>query len=885
MFFSTSSAQLHTTTVGGLGKTYCIPLPFLPLFQCLECDASFKYRNHFKDHLRVHTDDTFQCPLCDYETKLQAPFTTHMTDRHGSGTYRCADHGTRGCSQVFQRLHDLARHLPKDHGIDTGFKLHHYDPEKGALKERLCEQAQMVPSDMLPKKPGVVRVAMGMSPAEAEMAATKPKATKKTGRPFMKSPGIISDLGGRPSSPGDAGTIRILATYPTPSSTPSIPVISAQFHEAQSASNYGPQIQVGGSFDLNDASTTAAANEELPVIKNIDMSDFQMTEFETHPQGGNGFPSPAQNSSPADMGFSIEPVVNQYPQEAPQGGFGHFPAEFGGLNSFQADSPAVAIDCQPVIMQDFDMVGVSLNDDYLDSTENARPQAETHTLNKKPEKSTGSKRGEVNLGKPLENMPSVEDSPSSRGRQRFQRKVYEAPAQETVKRIKTMAGQSTAAPPKSPVQFQPVKMEPVKMEPVKMEPVNPAFATTTNYVTKPHIGNNLHMFPNPVIPPAPIKIAPKPPQPKFYTTDACNVPNPYVKLKRLPPEFAALLLSKMARKKVTMLPKLLPKPGKKSLNSNFSSMDLQMGQSESSNLVPLMEEHRVTKTNVVFTPTGNNRCLDVEDPSNEWMSRYDMSCTACSIVNFDSEHAFERHQKSVHSNDRPWVCQSPGCTSTFGRMPHYREHIRGTHYPDVKTFKCIFCDYKCCTATQLTTHRAKNHSAFACPLCPNKFNSNRALHEHQLRKNHYAAGEKPPDGGFLAEFEGESSQSISMAPKQVANRGASSNRGRKSKSNTPQISDTVAPISSPVAFIVESYDVNIQAENDFQIMSPDFYDPPMQTIYGGPKRGRGRGRGSGGGGGHIGGHQAVHEAASAVKSIQDLNEEFEKCNDLLDDFF
>ena len=46
----------------------------------------------------------------------------------GKGPFPCPE-----CPQEFERVHDLARHLPRDHRIDTGFKLSHFEKCKFRL--------------------------------------------------------------------------------------------------------------------------------------------------------------------------------------------------------------------------------------------------------------------------------------------------------------------------------------------------------------------------------------------------------------------------------------------------------------------------------------------------------------------------------------------------------------------------------------------------------------------------------------------------------------------------------------------------------------------------------------------------------------------------------
>lgn len=90
-------------------------------YKCPECDKTFVRGNHLKDHMRLHAGETYECPVCKYECILQTKFTHHLTSHNNQGPFPCHQ-----CGKAFERAHDLARHLPVDHKINTGFRLSHF---------------------------------------------------------------------------------------------------------------------------------------------------------------------------------------------------------------------------------------------------------------------------------------------------------------------------------------------------------------------------------------------------------------------------------------------------------------------------------------------------------------------------------------------------------------------------------------------------------------------------------------------------------------------------------------------------------------------------------------------------------------------------------------
>jgi len=701
-------------------------------FQCMECDANFKYRNHFKDHLRIHTDDQFTCIMCDFTTQLQAPYTTHMSSKHTDGPFKCSDHGTR-CNKEFARIHDLARHLPKDHGMDVGFGLHHFDPKKGALREVLCDQA--LGDRQVVKKPSE-----NPPPPKTE-GSSKKAAKKSTSGVARKSTGggggahllktlsdfSFDDLGGRPQSPGDAGSIRVLPNYP---------VSSLNHLNGDEAAHSPFGIEIGGAFEVggdgdngegSDVHMEAVDFEIQAVDQDIRIHSFQS---QGHIFGGGSSRRNSFVGSPLQSSFSHSPA----------------PSEDG------------------------------FKDDYVDSgvmmsTPKPRKVAPAETRPSKQD------TREMKLLKPLETMPSVDAAPSRSGRQRFQRQVFESPPAEVRKNKKD------------------------------------------------------------------------------------KTPDPLISI--------SVADISMAKPKVKIAPPPLNHVRSRS-STPFASIPVLAANVD-------IPPPKVTKTNVTFTPTGHNRVDDVEDPSIDYIRRYNMGCVECGIERFDKEQAFETHQKTKHEVDRPWVCQVEGCSSSFRRIPHYREHLRGTHHPDVKSFKCIFCDMRVPTASQLTTHRAKFHSAFACPVCPNKFNSDRNLADHQAKAGHYGTGETPVERPVVPEPVKKAPKAPkpfkfkSLAPVSVeVNEDSASNSFPFPATLSLSPSDAVPVTIEPVEAVDTTIYYPELVENSTSLYYSDADEKPKKKRKKKPTA-------------------AVTPVGppmiAGVKSLDDLDQEFQKCNDLFDEFF
>jgi len=180
-------------------------------FKCPECGKSFLRGNHLKDHMRLHAGETYECPVCQYQCILQTKFTHHLTSHNGQAPFECAQ-----CGKLFDRAHDLARHLPLDHKLDTGFKLSHFENSFSAAAHKdKTERAQILPrppttnsaSSRNPLNP------FGAKPALKQASPFRPKYPFKTA-PFSKGPLA------RPFGPGPVSNPRPFI--------PSISSVSAQ---------------------------------------------------------------------------------------------------------------------------------------------------------------------------------------------------------------------------------------------------------------------------------------------------------------------------------------------------------------------------------------------------------------------------------------------------------------------------------------------------------------------------------------------------------------------------------------------------------------------------------------------------------------------------------
>ena len=162
-----------------------------------------------------------------------------------------------------------------------------------------------------------------------------------------------------------------------------------------------------------------------------------------------------------------------------------------------------------------------------------------------------------------------------------------------------------------------------------------------------------------------------------------------------------------------------------------------------------------------------------------------------------------------------------------------------------------------------------------------------------MKRGHYAPGEQGPS--VLSLENGGGGGVLSQATIKTPGRGGKS-RGGKRKGATPQPLDydssfhfadnapiTAVNLTSPI--VMEPNDFSDQGDFEPQLFQT--YQPEIGG-FGGYGDGVGMTNSQFGGGKKqkSGVRKYKDEAPSAqIKSLDDLNEEFEKCNDLLDDFF
>lgn len=109
------------------------------------------------------------------------------------------------------------------------------------------------------------------------------------------------------------------------------------------------------------------------------------------------------------------------------------------------------------------------------------------------------------------------------------------------------------------------------------------------------------------------------------------------------------------------------------------------------------------------------------------------SCKTCHNF-FSSLDHLKQHQ-SVHTMNRPFKCQEPGCSSRFTRIGSLRQHIREIHKNE-KTFQCgePDCGQNFARKSDLILHinhhnKAKQHQ---CTICLKYFTRSDLVGQHML---------------------------------------------------------------------------------------------------------------------------------------------------------
>ncbi|KAH8803115.1 hypothetical protein F5884DRAFT_739212 [Xylogone sp. PMI_703] len=94
-----------------------------------------------------------------------------------------------------------------------------------------------------------------------------------------------------------------------------------------------------------------------------------------------------------------------------------------------------------------------------------------------------------------------------------------------------------------------------------------------------------------------------------------------------------------------------------------------------------------------------------------------------------------------HTNQRPYVCEEPGCNKSYLEEKHLKQHVKGSHTHE----RAYQCDWENCgkaflTATRLRRHREahEGHNRFRCtayPPCNQAFRKHQTLQRH-IRSEH-----------------------------------------------------------------------------------------------------------------------------------------------------
>ena len=111
-------------------------------------------------------------------------------------------------------------------------------------------------------------------------------------------------------------------------------------------------------------------------------------------------------------------------------------------------------------------------------------------------------------------------------------------------------------------------------------------------------------------------------------------------------------------------------------------------------------------------------------------------CSTCVQV-FRHYHSMKRHRKTMHSNQRPFKCVEPNCSSAFKRKDELCSHLQHVHTKWLlKEYKCQGCDVTFNGKEQFQEHNWKHwkdgtyKDLFICLVCCMGFKEQRILRQH-----------------------------------------------------------------------------------------------------------------------------------------------------------
>ena len=95
-------------------------------------------------------------------------------------------------------------------------------------------------------------------------------------------------------------------------------------------------------------------------------------------------------------------------------------------------------------------------------------------------------------------------------------------------------------------------------------------------------------------------------------------------------------------------------------------------------------------------------------------------CSTCGKC-FASAAALRRHE-AVHTGEKPFKCDEPGCGKSFTQKAHLNRHKKEQHNPDAVRTPCPFpgCDFTSLEVSNVDKHVSlvhEGHTTFACRSC------------------------------------------------------------------------------------------------------------------------------------------------------------------------
>uniref|UniRef100_A0A1I8Q060 Protein krueppel n=1 Tax=Stomoxys calcitrans TaxID=35570 RepID=A0A1I8Q060_STOCA len=113
-------------------------------------------------------------------------------------------------------------------------------------------------------------------------------------------------------------------------------------------------------------------------------------------------------------------------------------------------------------------------------------------------------------------------------------------------------------------------------------------------------------------------------------------------------------------------------------------------------------------------------------------------CEICGKV-FDGYTRLQRHEASVHSTDKPHICNIclRGCASQDSLRRHQKVHFKKEDDDTGEGLKCPYCSKRFTSKNELAAHRLTHASncKFVCKICKRKYMTLRTLCDH-IKRTH-----------------------------------------------------------------------------------------------------------------------------------------------------